>query len=175
MYAEVSRVHRFIAHVEDVELNRYRAAPDVVRPEDNRDLRKQYLRGDIDERRLKEVLQMREKARSKNDAIHNVLRTVVDVGRDLFRDVMMNKEAGEPVERARAVMEQMGALAGYCNGALAGVARRYSCVVPQIEEPAWIVPLQTRSLGQLSAAPAPAAPAPAAPAPAAPAQAAGSA
>ncbi len=147
VYNNMSRMMRFIAHVEDVELrHRYLAAPDVVHPDTNRDLRKQFLRGDIDEKRLKELLQMREKARLKRDAIHNVLRTVVDVGRDLFGGFIADRpeggEGGSAEERANAVTDQMTALAQYVNGALTGVARRYNCVVPYVDPTRWALTSQ---------------------------------
>jgi hypothetical protein len=140
-HRELFDVLRFANHIATVELrHRYPAAPDIIHPDANLDLRMRFLLDEIDERRFKETLQAREKARRKRDAVHQVLRTLADVAADLLADVVAADGAAHAVAR---VGEQMRALADYANGALAAVARRYGCVVPWVDRATWETPLAT--------------------------------
>ena len=141
MRKEVLMLLRFAVHVQEVELRRtYPAAPDVINPAYNEDLRKRFLKNEIDEARFSVLLQSREKARRKRDAIHQILRTFVDVVADLLTAVI--RSSREVVKRSKrqdavvvacelAVTQAMD-VADYANDALAAVAKRYSCMAPRV-------------------------------------------
>lgn len=140
----VMMILRFLYHLEGVELaQNYRAAPDVIDPTTNEDIRKRFLRNEIDEARLSALLQVREKARRKRDTIHQILRTFVDVASDVLRTVLREaSKFGDVRSACRRAIEQTDDVARYANEALAAAAKRYAGVTPRIErcsEGAWTV------------------------------------
>ena len=138
-YTTIITMHRFAVHLQDAELNRYPAVPDVIDPVVNQDLRIRFLMKEIDDKRFKEILQQREKHRKKSHAIHQILSTIANVSSDLFRNIIVQK--GDPAFISTA-MEQMCALRNYSNDSLATVSKKYACVVPELTLQ-WSVPLTT--------------------------------
>jgi hypothetical protein len=155
---EVDVLLRFVTHVDAVLMrNTFRAAPDVIDPAANEDLRKRFLKNEIDEARLSVLLQAREKARRKRDAFHQILRTFVDVVGDLLLAIV-RRSHGAPERsgstgdasarsqtqsqsqtRHEAVKEaceqavaQASDVAEYVNAELGQVAKRYHCKAPRI-------------------------------------------
>ena len=129
---EVLQLLRFAIHMHEHEMTLYPAAPDVIDPTVNEDIRKRFLRGDIDEAKLSKMLQAREKARRRRDAIHQILSTFVEVVADLLRSVVAAPSWGRVEACESAVLQAVG-VADYTNEALVAVAKRYSCKAPSIK------------------------------------------
>lgn len=136
-------IHRFVMHVRHHELARFPAAPDVIAPALNLEARVAYLGGQLSESRFKAILQKREKARRRNDSVHQVLRTVVDVATDMFVNVV---RSGGDAASVEAVRRDMPALVDFANESLCAVSRRYGCVVPVMDHRTWATPLTKRRL-----------------------------
>lgn len=110
-------IHRLCAHIEGVEIPRYRTGN-----ENNEDIRIKYLTGDIPLDNFKREVYKREKARDKKREIQEVLVTFVTVGADLFRsddytDVHSNFET----------------IRNITNDANREISLAYKCVVPLIK------------------------------------------
>ena len=143
-YAWIFKMHRYLSHVHYVEAHRYPAAPDAIHPAVNLETRVQYLVGDINEERFKAILQQRERARRRKDAIHQVFRTVVDVSVDLMRRVVRADSAPELDAAVETLRVDSTALFDYANESLKAVSRRYACVVPVFDSETWSTPLDSR-------------------------------
>jgi hypothetical protein len=112
---------QLINHVEHVVITR-------VQPENNLELRIKYLTRDLSEEEFKYVLQRNEKTREKHRDVNNILTMLVQTGGDLLRQ-FVNKEL--TIENIKDVVAN---LIAYTNSSLFVTSKRYSCVVPQINE-----------------------------------------
>jgi len=108
-------------HIEAVEMMR---APF----ENSLELRIKYLTNDMSEDEFKFILQKNEKTREKTRDINNILTMLVHTGTDLLRQ-FVNKEI--TIENIKDVVTN---LITYTNSALFTTGKRYTCVVPQINE-----------------------------------------
>ena len=112
---------QLVNHVEQVEIWR-------VPEENNLELRIKYLMNSMSENDFKHVLQKNEKSREKLRDINNILTMLVHTGSDLLRQ-FVNKEI--TIENMKNVVTS---LITYTNGTLQVIGKRYTCVVPQIDE-----------------------------------------
>ncbi|PNH00269.1 hypothetical protein TSOC_013909 [Tetrabaena socialis] len=132
-------IYNCTIHINMVEMRwTYPAAPDIVDPAVNLELRRSYLIGTTTEKTFKETLQKREKRRKTKDAIHQILAVVYNVASDLFREVVVQRSQSSIDDAVR----QMSALRVYTNDSLKLVRKRYGAKVPEINE-AWYFPLGT--------------------------------
>jgi len=125
-YKIVFDFHRFINHVDRVEVPHYR-----IPHENNLELRVQYLTSQITEEDFKFTLQKNEKAREKLRDIGNILTMVVHTGTDILRQ-FVSKEL--TLENFTEIITN---LRDYTNETLQTISKRYTCVVPQIRIDAW--------------------------------------
>jgi hypothetical protein len=123
-------VHRLLIHVRDVELFKYRE----VRPVDveaNMAVRKRYMRGEIDEPRLKALLQQREKKRYKDHEYNQVLSMFCQVaGEGVVRFCRRATAANEDLV---ATLDDLRRLRDYVNESLRAIGKRFNCVSPCID------------------------------------------
>ena len=108
--------------------------------ENSLELRIKYLTNDMSEGEFKFILQKNEKTREKTRDINNILTMLVHTGTDLLRQ-FVNKEI--TLENIKDVVTN---LITYTNSALFTTGKRYTCVVPQINE-ATLDVYRTRSHG----------------------------
>ena len=148
-YKWLLEIHRFVMHIVGSEMHRYPPAPDVIAPGTNLEARVEYLAGKLEEAQFKAMLQKREKARRRNDAIHQVLRTVVDVATDMFARVV---RTGGSVEAIEDLRRDMDALVDFANEGLRAVARRYNCSVLFMDRETWYTPLRRVTVRAAAAA-----------------------
>lgn len=125
----VQRAHRGVSHIRDVELAGRWAAPGDAGFHTNLDLRERFLEGSIDQAAWARALHLRERARQKAIAVHNVLSIIGSVGADTFRGLVINRCSGEACLQA---LDELRALRDYTNSAMALISREYGCVVPML-------------------------------------------
>jgi hypothetical protein len=114
-------VHRHLIHIEhDIRLRL-----NVVQP-DNHDLRVQFLTKEISASKMKALLQMRDKAYRKNLAKSQIYQMTYNVGGDLFRTLLTNKNINE----AKTALIN---LFTYSNSCLDKLAEAYICKVKHYE------------------------------------------
>jgi hypothetical protein len=133
---ELIDAHRLASHVQEVELRTVYAAPAAANFESNRDLRVAYLLGELQEDAMKRMLHTREKHRLKVQAIHDVLSTFSNVASDNFRGLWLQTNVHTAMTTAQTTHDEMLRLRAYINESMAGVSKRFSCVVPTIT-PTW--------------------------------------
>ena len=138
-----------ITHIQHVEL------PSVINNQedtDNTQYNVRFLRGEIEEARWKQLLQMKEKRRMKRDEIRQVYEAFVGTCVDIygqvtthFTDVAFNttpnvliqfsKEKNNILAKALLTSsKQLKTLRGIFNNALMDISRRYKCQVYQISD-----------------------------------------
>lgn len=122
-------LYRRIVHERDVEVPRYAYA---FTPENNVDIRKKFLKKEIDEKKFESLLQRRELRSVRTRAIGQVYEMYVSASEDLFRNLAENKDL-------EGFLDQYRKLRDYAKAELDKVAAKYNCVVPQIKAPALII------------------------------------
>lgn len=115
----ISSIHREISHVENYEMPRL--ANDFL-PEDNQDLRIQYMIKNIDETKFKKRIQIREKKRKKELEMRKIYEMYVITGSEMMRNILTLHDS----ELIDAIIEQYNALKDYTNNELYVVSKRYS-------------------------------------------------
>jgi hypothetical protein len=98
-HQEVRTVHRLYNHIEQVVLPRYRV--DTIAG--NRHLRIKYLTNEIDEEKLKYLLQSSEKKNNKQTELYQVLQMLLQVMLDIFQrmDRVPTKKTWEEMNAIR--------------------------------------------------------------------------
>lgn len=103
----------------------------------NKDIRIKFMQNEFDEKHLKMMIHKREKAMNKKREIHQILQAFCDVGIDIIGDLMIRVRAANGSRpRAECVVkmkEQFASAIEYSKEAIAKVAERYGCVVPNID------------------------------------------
>lgn len=120
--AGIIEICRLIIHMREVHMPNFRR--DNIR--DNLDLRTKYLMDEIDEQKLKKMLQIREKNSSKKHEISNILGMVVASATDImyrFVEEMKYEES----------MTEFNALREYVNECFRDVASVYKCKEYEID------------------------------------------
>lgn len=114
--------HRLLVHVNIVELPKLTRNVD----EDNTlDVRKSYLKHEIDEDQFMTMLQQREKKRHREVEIRRVLEMFRTVGSDLLRGLISNSSVEESTVA-------LNTLIGYVNESMQHIATDYQCKVPSV-------------------------------------------
>ena len=113
----VGGLHRLLSHISLHTMNRFMGA---YNQNDNLDLRISYLLKEIDDKKLKKLLQQREKRRVKELTIREILEFFVTAGSQLLRQLSDTNRSPEDVYTM--VLE----LRDTCNKSLADVAKRFS-------------------------------------------------
>lgn len=121
---KISDIHRSHGHITNVEL--FTINPVI----DNKQLRMDYLVNNIDEKKFKIILQRREKANEKKNEINMILRTYLDIVKDLLNSTMEFNTIKELTEFDRSVEQ----IRNYINDSLIKISKRYNCVVIQIND-----------------------------------------
>ena len=127
------QMHRMVQHLRYTEMHRYRE----MRPVDvsaNMDVRKRFMQGEIDEQRLKVILQRREKRRSKDHEYHQVLAMLVQVGGELITRFHRDGGGTNAQLHARLIvtLAEFERLRVYANESLRAIGMRYACMHPMI-------------------------------------------
>lgn len=106
-----------LLHVEHVTL-------EMVRPETrynyNQNLRKRYLRKEIDESKFKTLLQRNEKAIMKKQCFYDILQLLLQVSKEAFH-VFMESKSNSCV----LLIKDVKSIVRYCLGQLAAVDKRF--------------------------------------------------
>lgn len=121
---ELRSIVRMHPHIDQVEIVRYR----TNQVDDNVDLRIMYLTNEIDENKLKQSLQQREKARHKKRDITFVISMYQTAMADMLRRMQHVKSQ----ENAKEVWNEILNLRTYTNDCMDVVSKRYNCKVPYI-------------------------------------------
>jgi hypothetical protein len=108
-------------HIAVIELARYNVPNYGNRS--NEDLRVKYLLNDIDEKKFKTQLQIREKKREKNTEFANVIQTLRDVTLDIFARLMQVKNKKEFDE----VVSEFSHIREYVNLQFVRISKTYKC------------------------------------------------
>ena len=127
------QMHRMVQHLRYTEMHRYRE----MRPVDvsaNMDVRKRFMQGEIDEQRLKVILQRREKRRRKDHEYHQVLAMLVQVGGELITRFHRDGGGTNAQLHARLIvtLAEFERLRVYANESLRAIGMRYACMHPMI-------------------------------------------
>jgi hypothetical protein len=127
----IANIHMLVAHIQNDELalGAYR---DIDQAVNNLDLRIKYLMNEMDENEFRVAAQKREKARSKNRDVANILRMFVDTASDIMRQVVLD---GEILPH----LDILNNLIRYTNETFAHIHKRYGCATPRINERAQLV------------------------------------
>jgi hypothetical protein len=121
-------VFRALNHINMVEMRRV-SQPAVLPFEKNKDLRIKYLRNEVDDKRFKSMIQIREKAGNKKKEIWQILSAFHLAGQDVLGDLVRQRK---PIHKD--FHDKFTQLLDYSVEALAGVAKRYDCKVPNLIE-----------------------------------------
>lgn len=99
---------RNLIHIRQVTMISFNIQPD------DEGLRAKFMMNEIGEDQFRKVVEMRDKRKTKNTEIYNILRTLTECGEDIIL-------TGEKVE------EQMQELISYINGRLQQVSKKLKC------------------------------------------------
>ena len=116
--------HNVVTHLQHVEI---RPIPNH-NDESNRSLRVKYLMGTITEEGFKSTLQINEKKRAKLQDFNNIYQMFVDVCSDIFRQIMLSKDAGFIINQ----ISVSNNLREYFNEQCKKLSKNYKCVSPGI-------------------------------------------
>jgi len=122
---EILDVHRCHGHLTHTQMPYYRVEANL---NDNEDLRLKFLKNEIDENKLKSMVQQREKAKNKKREIYAVL----DMYTTVIRDTMTKIIATKKIEDIKSFQHELHQLKDYSTEQLQGIAKRYKCIVPDI-------------------------------------------
>jgi hypothetical protein len=123
-FKNLYNLHRLIGHISANEINNY---PRVVGNMDNSDLRVNYLRNFIDEKRFKSTLKYRMKRNEKNNEFRQVLEMFTATLVDMFGNICEGDE--DTVIRNITNFES---LRQYTNDTLKNIGERYKNIYPCI-------------------------------------------
>jgi len=118
----ITRCHRMINHIREIEMIRY---PDRMGVTNNSDLRVMFLMHIIDEETWKRNLKMRQKRAEKDREIHQILEMFHISATDIFNTYVAGNilTIQEPLEQLRA----------YTNRNLLKIKHKYNVKVPYLE------------------------------------------
>lgn len=124
-YQILSSYFQFITHWHEHERQRYI----VNNLNDNLDLRVRFMLKDLDEKRFKQMLQMREKSRSKKREIEQVLATTFAMSVDVVQELMGNKPAVGVVQKT---IENFNTVLAFAKEGFSSIQVKYGGVVPEL-------------------------------------------
>lgn len=126
---KLSDLHRFLNHVHYYVMPGY--APAHNEHNSNEDLRIKYLMNEITKDDFKKKLQIREKRKQKNRAIHQVLDVFMAVCIELINKV---NHGSTKIELQAEVFDMISRITAYCNDQLKKLSRRFDCMVNIIDD-----------------------------------------
>jgi hypothetical protein len=134
------KIHQCITHIQHHEL-RYLVVENVI--EGNRGLRIKYLMNELSEEDFKTILQQSEKKRQKTIAFRNIYQMFVDVGSDIFRQIIVyDNSAASSTIKKEFIKQQITIfenLIVYFNENLKKIGKMYKCVYPGISQTYYFV------------------------------------
>ena len=116
-------VHRVLSSVKHIDIPHVELR-EIPVFQKNIDLRIRYLKNEVDIKRFKALLQMREKAANKKKEIWQILSAFHSAGQDLMNEKSIDTTFVIKFKR----------LFKYTCEALEGVSKRYTCKVPDLKE-----------------------------------------
>jgi hypothetical protein len=93
-------------------------------------MRIKYLTNELDEKKLKSLTQIREKADNKKREIRQILEAFHSVGKDILADFVADNKKPRSIKTINGPMDNLIVMT---KEALVKVAERYNCVVPDID------------------------------------------
>jgi hypothetical protein len=120
-------LHRWIVHIEHVELRRWRRA-NPTDFETNIDLRIAYLENSIDENLFKETLQRREKEARKANAFFDAIQLIVNVSADIFNEFcekVRQSTEDNPVTSIQDILNKFEQIRLYYNESITAIRWRF--------------------------------------------------
>lgn len=105
----LSSMHRMITHVQYFEITRY---PHENVAQYNNDIRKKFLRNEIDEKKFKWLLQRREKSRQKGRELRQLFEMWVACAKDLIRRSIQENISTQHVN---TIIDEFHSLCNYFN------------------------------------------------------------
>jgi hypothetical protein len=102
----------------------------------NRDLRVKYLLKEIDENKLKQLLQQSDKRQQKNQEITNILDMVTTTAGEIMwrlyelfsSRTAENNNQTNILEQSEAILNEINVLCDYANGCLSDISNTYGSV-----------------------------------------------
>jgi hypothetical protein len=129
----LTSIHQCITHIQHYELRIHVVENNI---ETNRILRIRYLLNDLSETEFKSTLQQSEKKRQKTIAFNNIYQMFVDVGSDIFRQMLVeyntNKDRNRSIQFILENKDILINLVNYFNENLKKIGKMYKCVYPGI-------------------------------------------
>jgi DNA-directed RNA polymerase beta subunit len=116
-------IHRIIVHIQHVELA-FNDNDELI----NRNLRINFLMNKLSEKDFKQILQQNEKNKQKKNDFRNIYQMFVDVGSDIFRQIIINKSI---INDQLIIFDN---LIEYFNESLRKISKVYKCVCPGISK-----------------------------------------
>lgn len=133
IYSTIYRLHRLLAHIQQIELPRYHIQFFV---NTNLPLRIEYLMNELTEEEFKKRLQIKEKQNHKKRDIYLILDMYVQTLNDLFRNLVNEPWSHKLPEEQNQLFEdwlkQVQQLMEYGNEHFEKISKRYNCVVPHL-------------------------------------------
>lgn len=132
-YQFVSKYHRLLSHVEHDEIHRY---PNRENNQINTDLRVKFLLNEMSEEDFKKTLQKNEKKKNKQKDILDILTMFLHTGSGIMRDIesSVNENHRQVIECISTHAKILKELKKFTNDAFTKVNKKYSCVVPHIDQ-----------------------------------------
>jgi hypothetical protein len=128
--------YRLLSHINGIELRgpAPRTVYGVAAFDNNLDIRKEFLEGNMTEKAFKAKLQIREKADCKKREIRNILTTFYEAGIVLYENMILAVPAlGKTRMTGEQMRDQFELLRSFSKKALDDVSARYSkCKVPDL-------------------------------------------
>lgn len=114
----------WVGDLHDIERGRYL----VNHITDNLDLRIKFMIKEIDEKRFKQLLQMREKAQNKKREIEQVIAMIYNVSGDILRNMIDSPTLQFAISKAQELKE----LVEYARSSFDHIAKKYNCTTPNV-------------------------------------------
>lgn len=128
--SRVRELCRKLLHISAYEMPKFRTTTYVER---NRDIRKQYLLGVIDDKKFKRTLHMREKKELYKDEIMQILDMLINVARDvtvkLYNEYTVNRRKNENNSIVN-YSKELTKIVNYSKDEIKKVCERYEYVFP---------------------------------------------
>ena len=120
-------MHRLFTHIQNYEIIQL---PTEYDPAENEDVRRRFLKNEIDEKRIKWFLQKREKMCNKKREIRQLYEMVVACGSDFVRKSIINDITTEDIEN---VLVEFKGLCKYMDESANKIFQAFGGVVPHIQ------------------------------------------
>ncbi len=131
LMTSLTSFHRLCVHIQNIVLP---YLPHEFNNNDNRDVRKAYLKKEITEERFKWFLQKREKHLNKSREIRQVVEMLTTCGQDiLYRSLILpNSERYQKKKHLQVCQDEIDSLIKYYNDSLDIIHNVFGCKTPHI-------------------------------------------